>query len=485
MTSQPLQQPNASWSADLPSRESPLTENDMQQIASNTEDGLAMIKTALDRQQLGFIVSEKVIKAAASNERYAVEILELLMENGGSDVEITKDIVCAAAGNSLAAVGYLFQLPGRSFPTLENSLLAAVSHDEDNHAAKMCANIVKQFPEAQISSRVLEAACTKSKVMQVLLDQSCDHLLIQEIIRKIARGNYEEAQVAQLLLDHKHLVVDEWAMETLASNGSAFEIIITSQPDAPVTHNVLLQAASNDESMDTLLQNRLDDVVITEEVMIVAAKSDYTVAAILQNTQSVPITKKVFKEAAFHEQPDSLGAFLSLQPDLDPLAIWDEIWQDVVISAERKYRATRAIFHNTDLEVTASKLQSYPYDPEQKNNYGLDDVVMEIAEDDRILPITEETTEIILERCCNKAIKEILEYKPDMLITAKLFQAAERNLIADKESLLSFLAEKRGWSWVTSYGDYDRKMTSITSKIEKEGTIFFLLCPSFTRVWDK
>ncbi|BCR92560.1 uncharacterized protein ACHE_80460S [Aspergillus chevalieri] len=443
MTSQPLQQPNAIWSADLPSRESPLTEDDMQQMASNTEHGLAMIKTALDRQQLGFIVSEKVIKAAASNERYAVEILELLMKNGGSEVAITTDIVCAAAGNSLSAVGYLFQLPGRSFPTLENSLLAAVSF-EDNRAAKMCASIVKQFPEAQISSRVLEAACTKFKVMQVLLDQPCDHLPIQEIIRKIARGNYDEAQVVQLLLDRKHLVVDEWAMGTLAANGSAFEIIITSQPDAPVTHNVLLQAASNDESMDILLENRLDDVVITEEVMIVAAKSDYTVAAILQNTQSVPITKKVFKEAAFHEQPDSLNAFLSLQPDLDPLAIWDEIWQDVDISAERKYRATRAIYHNADLEVTASKLQSYPYDPEQKNNYGLDDVVMEIVEDDRILPITEETTEIILERCHNKAIKEILEYNPDMLITAKLFQAAERNLIADKESLLSFLAEKRG-----------------------------------------
>ena len=442
MASQTPQESNASWSADLPSRENPLTENDMQRIVSDSENGLALIKTALDRQPPGFVVSEQVIKAAVSNERYAVEILKLLMENGGSNVAITEDIVCAAAGNTLAAVEYLSQLPERSFPTLDNCLLAAVSH-EDEHAAKMCANIVKQFPGPEVSSRALEAACTKLKVMQVLLDQPRDHLPIQEIIRKIAGGDYAEAQVVQLLLDRNLLTVDEWTVETLTANGSAFEIVIA-QPDAPIPHNVLLQAASNDELMDTLLKNRKDDVTITEDIMIIAAQSDYTMAAILQNTESVAITSRVVKEAAYRELPDTLGALLELQPDVDLLAIWDETWQDVEISPESKYRATRAIFHNTELEVTPSKLQSYPYDREQKNNYGLDDVVIEIAEDDRILPITEETVEIILERCGNRAIKEIMEYVPDMPITEKLSRAAERNQIADKEALLSFLAEKRG-----------------------------------------
>ena len=249
--------------------------------------------------------------------------------------------------------------------------------------------------------------------------------------------------MVQLLLDRNLLTVDEWTVETLTANGSAFEIVIA-QPDAPIPHNVLLQAASNDELMDTLLKNRKDDVTITEDIMIIAAQSDYTMAAILQNTESVAITSRVVKEAAYRELPDTLGALLELQPDVDLLAIWDETWQDVEISPESKYRATRAIFHNTELEVTPSKLQSYPYDREQKNNYGLDDVVIEIAEDDRILPITEETVEIILERCGNRAIKEIMEYVPDMPITEKLSRAAERNQIADKEALLSFLAEKRG-----------------------------------------
>ena len=443
MASQTPQEPSASWSADLPTRENPLTENDMQRMSSDSENGLALVKTALDRKQPGFIVSEQVIKAAASNERYAVEILKLLMENGGSNIAITEEIVCAAAGNTLAAVEYLFQFPERSFPTLDNCLLAAVSHDEDEHATKMCANIVKQFPGVQVSSRVLEAACTKLKVMQVLLDQPRDHLPIQEIIRKIAGGDYAEAQVVRLLLDRRLLTVDEWTVETLTANSSAFEIVIA-QPGAPIPHNVLLQAASNDELMDTLLENRRDDVTITEDVMTIAAQSDYTMAAILQNTESVPITSRVLKEAAYHEQPDALGALLAVQPDLDLLAIWDEIWTDIETSPESKYRATRAIFQNTELEVTPSKLQSYPYDPEQKNNYGLDEVVIEIAEDDRILPVTEETVEIILERCGNRAIKEIMEYDPDIPITEKLSRAAEKNQIADKEALLSFLAEKRG-----------------------------------------
>ena len=443
MASQTPQEPTASWSADLPSRDSPLTENDMQRMVSDTENGLALIKAALDRQQPGFTVSEQVIKAAASNEHSAVEILKLLMENGGSDIAITEDIVCAAAGNTLAAVEYLFHLPERSFPTLDNCLLSAVSHEEDEHAAKMCANIVKQFPGAQVSSRVLEAACTKLNVMQVLLDQPCDDLPIQEIIRKIAAGDYAEAQVVRLLLDRKLLTVDEWLVETFTANSSAFEIVIA-QPGAPIPHNVLLQAASNDELMDTLLEKRRDDVTIPEDVMIVAAQSDFTMAAILQNTESVTITNRVLKEAAYHELPDTIGALLELQPDLDLLSIWDEIWTDLETSPESKYRATRAIFHNAELEVTPSKLQSYPYDPEQKNNYGLDEVVIEIAEDDRILPITEETTEIILERCGNIAIKGIMEYVPDRPITEKLSRAAERNQLADKEALLSFLAEKRG-----------------------------------------
>ncbi|KAI9934560.1 hypothetical protein AWENTII_005939 [Aspergillus wentii] len=434
---------NGSWSADLPNREL-LTENDMQQIASNTENGLAMLTTALDRKEAGFTVTEKVIQAAASNEKYAVEILDLLRKNGGADVAITPAIVCAAAGNSLAAVEYLFQLPGRSLPTLEDSLLAAVGH-EDEAAAKMCANIIKQFPDARVSSRVLEATGTKAEVMKVLLDLPCDPLPIQDILRQVARNRYgdAEAQVVQVLLDRKLLVVDEWVMETLAANGSAFEIVVSSQPDAPITRNVLLKAASIEESMDALVENRPDDVVITEDVMLIAARSMYTTASVIEKTEPAAITTKVVKEAAYNEQPDGINGLLGVNPDLDLLAIWDEIWQDVDVSPEAKYRATRAIFLNSDLEITPSKLRNYPYDAENKNNYGLDEVVLEVMDDDRILPINQETMEVILERCDNKTIRETLEVDEDMGITPRLIEAAKRNQIADKEELLSLL-EKRG-----------------------------------------
>ncbi|KAB8215331.1 hypothetical protein BDV33DRAFT_208405 [Aspergillus novoparasiticus] len=411
--------------------------------------GPAMVRLVLDRQQAGFVVSEKMMEiAAASWDHDAVELLQLLMTNSDAEVPITEAIVCAAAWDQFrgsSVMEYLFEVQGDSLPITENVLVAAT------RGPQALKTILNRFPEARITDRVFVAACTQRDAMQMLLSSRQNVLPIEAIMAEIRKEHYVSFATFMLLVD-RHLVdVDEWAVETFASHPRELEVLLSEKPDVLITQQALVRAAGTPASMRLLLKAEKNHDLVTEDVMVAAAKADVdseeTMRSILLRVESAPLTANVLKEAMFHGEVHTARLILARGRNLNLKACWDEIWNDVDMPGKNKGYATVVLGKLTDFELTESILQDYPYDKEQKDGYGedsFDDLIYTLCVYERPIPATEGVGVIVLERCTNRIAKRFLRYRPNLPITDKLFQAVERNPKADKEGLLSLLARKRG-----------------------------------------
>ncbi|QMW39186.1 hypothetical protein G4B11_002466 [Aspergillus flavus] len=411
--------------------------------------GSAMVRLVLDRQQAGFIVSEKMMEiAAASWEDDSVELLQLLMTNGGGEVPITEAIVCAAAGNrlrGLSVMEYLFQVQGDFLPITDNVLVAAT---ESPQALEI---VLNKCPEVRITDRVFVAACRNKGAMLILLSRRQDGLPIEAIMNEIWEYSYDSFEVFELLVD-RHLVdVDAWAVETFASRPEHLQLLLSRKPDVIITERALVRAAENPDSVRLLLNAEKNHGLVTEEVMMAAAKplfdGEEIMRSILHRVESAPLTANVLKEAMFHLNLRAVKLILARGRDLNLKESWEEIWHDVDMPGWNKGRATVVVGELTDFELTESMLQDYAYDREQKDDYGadsFDDLIYTLCDYGGPIPATEGVGVIVLERCTNRVAERFLQYRLNLPITDKLFQAVERNPRAGKEGLLSLLTRKRG-----------------------------------------
>ncbi|KAK6837171.1 hypothetical protein RU639_001381 [Aspergillus parasiticus] len=415
--------------------------------------GSAMVRLVLDRQQAGFVVSEKTMEiAAASWENDAVELLQLLITNGGGEAPISEGIVCAAAGNKFrgsSVMEYLFQIQGDSLPITENVLVAATK------SPQALEKILNRFPEARITDKVFVAACRNKDAMVMLLSRPHNDLPIEAIMTEIRQDciriwSTETVEVFGLLVD-RHLVdVDAWVVETVAASPRHLEVLLSKKPDVLITQQALVQAAENLDSLRLLLKAEKNHGLVTEEVMMAAAKSDLrraeTMRCILHRVESAPLTEKVLKEAMSHRNFDTVKLILARRPDLNLKASWEEIWHDVDMPGVNKGWATFVLARLKGFELDECILQDYSYDREQKDDDGFDSfdhLIYTLCEYEGLIPATEGVGEIVLERCINEVAEKFLQYRPNLPITDKLLQAVDRNPRADKEALLSLLAGKR------------------------------------------
>ena len=423
------------------SSNTPLTEKVSENLIMN---GPAMVRLVLDRQQAGFVVSERIIRTAASCIYDPVELLQLLMVNGGAEVPITEIIVCIAAanvGHGSSVIEFLFQIQEDCLPITENVLIAATRNPQ------ALETILNNRPGITITDAVFEAACTEKDALLMLLSRPHNGLPIKRMMAKIAESEYQ-TEVLELLVD-RHLVdVDEWAVETVACTYRQLKFLLSRKPDVPITHQALIRATEDLDSVRLLLEAEKNHSLVTEDVLIAAARSfpsEHKMKSILCRVESAPITRNVLKEAMSHLDVDAVKFILSERPDLDLKASWEEIWQDVDLDrpGEERAQATVVISSLTDFEVTESILQGYPYDWESKNDYGFDDMLMWLDLYRVPIPATEGVGMLVLERCSNAVAETFLMNYPNIPITDKLFQAVERNPRADKEGLLSLLARIR------------------------------------------
>ncbi|KAL2833717.1 hypothetical protein BDW59DRAFT_179437 [Aspergillus cavernicola] len=405
---------------------------------------LAMMRMVLDNQLASFAVCSLALRAAVAHDENPVEMLQLLINNGGSDVHITEEIVAEAAANSPhpAIMELLIELAGDSLPITEDVLVAAVKSD-----VKMIEILVQHVPDMRITDRVFLEACSNPKGLLVLLNQPHDHFPTEQIITTLGRrSGPRSGDVLKILLERQFVQANEELLETITGDDAALTVLLAYNPAIPVTEKALIYAAEDPSSIRLLLHNIQNTELITEEVMKAAARSSIggaSITSILDRVNSAPVTTKVLKEALCHGQPEVPELLLARSPDLDVQAVWDDIWEDPNLAWIVKMRPMDILPNISSLNLTESILPRYPYDFEQQKGqeYAFDDVIVYLC-DYQTVKLTEDSAEIVIERCGNQAVERFLEYLPGLEITEELLKTAQRNPRADKDALLALLAAR-------------------------------------------
>ncbi|PYH88643.1 hypothetical protein BO71DRAFT_435543 [Aspergillus ellipticus CBS 707.79] len=197
----------------------PIDEGVMLMAVSHPHNGSDILKEFVNRQQAGFVVSDKVLIRAIKNS--ALETIQLLMANGGSDIKITDAILSQAGENNFnerlgSILVYLMGISGPEYTTLK----------------------------------------TKAPVVEIISQ-----------MRK--SGDYK---ALPLLLAPDLISADEQLVETFTRHALVLQILFRHNPTLPVTETVLHDAGTYDDLMRLVLDITNDNVTITEETVKVAIR---------------------------------------------------------------------------------------------------------------------------------------------------------------------------------------------------------------------
>uniref|UniRef100_L2FI68 Ankyrin repeat and sam domain containing protein 6 n=1 Tax=Colletotrichum fructicola (strain Nara gc5) TaxID=1213859 RepID=L2FI68_COLFN len=134
------------------------------------------LRLLLDRQGQEIQVTNEIVKAAAGNESSGEQVMRLLLGRRGEEVKVTEEVVKAAASNELSGV------------RLMNLLLN------------------RRGAEVKVTEEVVKAAARNSssgeKMMRLLLNRRGAEVKVTEEVVKAAAGNSSSGEkVTKLLLD--------------------------------------------------------------------------------------------------------------------------------------------------------------------------------------------------------------------------------------------------------------------------------------------
>ncbi|CAI7627297.1 unnamed protein product [Penicillium bialowiezense] len=404
----------------------------MQSILQNRWEGLAMIKMLLCRQQAGFLVTQQTLCNAAEHQNR--EMMEFLVNNAdGSDLPITENTLHSVTRNMYlgpAVMECLFDLRGHNLPVSENVLVATAYGCIDT-ADDVLRFLLERWPDIPVSDQLLEAAChlPDSKSMELLLDRRCDDLPIEKMITKIGR-NYSRGFVLGMLLDRQLVEVDEWLMETVASNSGALEAIYDRNLEVPVTQKMIINAVDDVSGIRFLLNKQNNQILITEEVIkasLWGRDSESVIRLFLTRLgpEEVPITEEVLKFAVENGTIEPLEMLLEQGRDLNLNLVWEAIWQDPGFDPFFASCAARVVLQYHSFDISVEILGRLP--AECYSEYVFDDFVRSCMQHRVLLPTSEAVFELIVERSSLNTIDIFLEDHPDISITERCFEAAEMN----------------------------------------------------------
>jgi hypothetical protein len=244
----------------------PIGEELMKKVASDSLEGLAVLRMFLVRQQAGSAVSETVLCAATSSKHQPQKILELLMANGGSNIPLTENVVLAAVSNGFSSgdlLKYLFSVHTTRLPITERVLLASI------RSAVALEVILRMRPETRVTTDMFLEDVHHEDAMSALFQQPYDVIPILDML-EIVKNIPGHPYVLRLLLEENLVRPNEDLLELAASNPRALSLLLTSDPSPRPTQKVVLRAAESKDAMNILLRKQADDITITEDVMMVA-----------------------------------------------------------------------------------------------------------------------------------------------------------------------------------------------------------------------
>ena len=278
----------------------PVKEEEVVQIAG--EFRREVMSLLLERRGDEIQITEEVVKAAAGNPRNSETLMNLLLDRRAGEVKITEEVLKAAAGN-----------PGTFW--YSNKIWSSGKE-------VMELLLDRRADEVRITDDVVKAAAgnpgSGRKVMELLLDRRADEVKITEEVVMVAAGNPDSVwhsgkEVMELLLDRRagEVKITEEVLKAAARN-----------PDG-VWH-------SGKEVMELLLRRRADEVKITEEVVTAAAGNSRSSEKLMkllldQRSDEVKITEEVLKAVAGN--PSSGGGLTKMLLDrrADEVKVTEEV----------------------------------------------------------------------------------------------------------------------------------------------------------------
>lgn len=421
-----------------------LSEETIDTFLSTSNAGVTCLKLLQSLSTHGFSVSERLTETICCHKD-AIDMLNLLVNKEGYNVPITEGIISSAASNESqgpAVLKYLAKLHQNSLPVTESVLIGAVKNQE--HGEEILGMLLQDTPSTLLTDRVFEEACEDPGALLVLLGQRQNDLPIAAMLAKISEGSISSRNVLQILLERNLLKIDESVVETLAANFYALDLLLSLEPDSPITEKALSVGANDARSMRVMLNARGSALYVTENVLKTAAQS-FTcqeVMTVIQHRQgSLSITENVIREAINNDLYYNVPWLLEQCSESFVRAFFRSNWRDLDLNSDARYAILEGFLKKTGSTITDSLLQDWPFDPETGENYGLDGITYGHS-DILKLPATEPAAEVFVERCDIDYIENFWGDK-QIPVTDHLIQAAERNPVADKEALKLYLEQKR------------------------------------------
>jgi predicted nucleic acid-binding protein len=296
-----------------------VTERVIMAAAGNSGSGEKVMALLLKKRGKEIQITEGVVKAAASNYRSGKKVMALLLEQQAqSIIDPTKVIMELARSFDEKCIALLLTERENTIQISKEVVKAAAGNSSSGEEV-MALLLKERGKEVQISDEVVKAAAGNSgsgeKVMALLLKERGKEVQITEEVVKVAAGNYSSGKnIMALLLKErgKEVQITEEVVKAAAGNSGSGEKVIAlllkeRGKEVQITERVVKTAAGNsgsgEEVMALLLKEREKEVQISEEIVKAAAgnsSSGEEVIALLlkERGKEVKITEGVVKAAA-------------------------------------------------------------------------------------------------------------------------------------------------------------------------------------------
>ncbi|TFA99971.1 Receptor-interacting serine/threonine-protein kinase 4 [Trichoderma ghanense] len=252
--------------------------------AANRIAGRGVMALLLDQRGTQFQITDRTLEAATANPN-GRDIIELLLEQRGAEVQVTEYIIKLALSNLEGRediTKLLFDRRGDQVHITEETLQFALQKDAEKDVIELLLDCPgKRFHVTEETMQLALSYGATKDVIELLLDRLGDKLQITEEFFERAKLDWAEAQLIELLLDRL---------------GDQFQI----------TEGIIQLAAAGRRGpaiVELLLDRRGEQIRITEEVLRAAAGSEFFAHRVLQllfnrRGEQIQITEEVLKAAA-------------------------------------------------------------------------------------------------------------------------------------------------------------------------------------------
>jgi hypothetical protein len=204
----------------------PITEKIVGAAAANQRMGHVILQQLFEKRGKRLPVSEHVIVTAAENKGRGFEIMDLLFRERGRDIVISEEVVVATArnyGSGPQVIRLLFEQRGEDLPISERVVKTAAANTASGY--KIMQVLFQQRGSLRPSEEVVAAAAGNPgdglHIMQLLFDRDED-LVVSENTVKAAAENEKEGYGIMLLLLEKRgregLTISEAIVEAAQDN---------------------------------------------------------------------------------------------------------------------------------------------------------------------------------------------------------------------------------------------------------------------------